>query len=305
MHSSMEASRKPASQGRGARNTERDGKALSLGIAAGVLALALVPGLARAVPITFTDNAVFRADRTANPFGFLPTSLNVVAAVTSTNGVTPLPGAAFTLSTTRTDGTAMSWDRTLTPLTATTSRAIFQIEYAADFTNPWSFDATQGSDTAHATRQAFLPVEAMPFVENVRFEGSGSNLTVLWDVTAAGASRLDAQQISVWDITGGVNAFRGLFNLNDTSARSVSLASLNLALDRQYALEVQNVEYNSRTGRTDVFSGYWLNGWTPTEGEVRVAVPEPGTIALLLAGLLGLVAVRRSVPAVAGLRRGS
>ena len=83
------------------------------------------------------------------------------------------------------------------------------------------------------------------------------------------------------------------FNLPDAATRQVALT--NLVLGRTYAVEIKHLDRNSTTGRIDAFSGNWLNGWTTTTGEVQVpsAVPEPTTLTLLFAGLVGVAVKQR------------
>jgi hypothetical protein len=264
------------------------------GAAAILIGCTLLPQVASAVPFDITEFSVFRADRNANPLGFQPTALNVIVAVQATTA-TPITGTTVTLSTLDSTNALRSFNAPLAFGPAGLfGRAIFEIPYDATLTNQWTFSGVNGADTDVALRQAFLPVAAMPFVENISFTGTSSNVIINWDVTAAGASRLDRQQVSIWDLTDPTPLSLGLFNVG-TAARSVDISSLGLTQGRQYSLEILNVEHNNTTGATDVFSGYWLSNWQITDGAVQVpaAVPEPATLGLMLAGLAGIFVSRR------------
>jgi hypothetical protein len=135
----------------------------------------------------------------------------------------------------------------------------------------------------------------MPFLDSIGFTGTGNDIAVEWVVTPEAEARLTEQNLSIWDLSGASPVTVGFYNL-DAAARSVNLASLGLNLGTAYAVEINSVSRNASTRFIDVFSGNWLTGWTPTAGEVQLpptSVPEPGMLALLLAGLGGLAAARR------------
>ena len=230
---------------------------------------------------------MWRADRTANPIGFPSLALVPWVEVSTTGNVADTTITASTgslsLNLTRISGGALN------------GLYFAQTAYDTTLTGDWTITATNTTgttDTITQTRPAFVPVNAMPFVNNIGFTGTGTDITVHWDVGAAGAARLDQQQVTIWDITTPGSFFTAQFFQIGSVARQVTLT--NLVLRRLYAVEINQVDINAN-GFTDAFSGTWLTGWTTTQGEVQLppaAVPEPATISLLLTGLAG-AGVRR------------
>jgi hypothetical protein len=172
-----------------------------------------------------------------------------------------------------------------------------QLPYDAALSDPWTITATDtGGNSAQSIRPAFVPVDAMPFLDSIDFTGTGNDITVNWTVSAAADLRLTEQNVSIWDLS----SFAGpttvqFFPLADRNQRSLDLSTLGLLEGVSYAVEINSVARNGTTGFIDAFSGNWLNGWMVTEGEVQLptSVPEPATFSLLLAGLAGLGLRRR------------
>jgi hypothetical protein len=146
-----------------------------------------------------------------------------------------------------------------------------------------------------STRPAFVPVDAMPFVSSIFFTGTGNDITVHWDVTDAALPRLDEQNVSIWDLSNPLAPVTVQFFSILATDRQLDLSSLGLTPGVPYAVEINNIDRNSTTRFIDAFSGNWLNGWTPTQGEVQLppSVPEPASVTLLLTGLAGVTALRR------------
>jgi hypothetical protein len=261
-------------------------------LGASALALCLgVPQFAAAVPITITNTNVWRADRTANPIGFLPTSLVPWIEVTTAPG----GNVADTRVSATVGGTTFNLNRIATGILQGIYFA--QIPYNDAFTSDWTITATNGSDMATTIRPGFLPTQAMPFVSDIGFTGIGNDIRVNWTVTPEGASQLVTQQVTIWDFSAPAAPVTvRFFNIGSTP-RTVDLSTLELDPGVPYAVEINNLRRNPATGFIDAFSGNWLSGWTPTsEGEVQlppVAVPEPGTLALLMISLAGMGVMHR------------
>ncbi len=261
-----------------------------------LIAAAAVQG-AQATPVAIDGNsfAVFRADRTANPIGFFAgTSLSVQVRVT------PSTSPETRVFVTNDADPSREFEINRVGFGFFAGQHIGQIPYSDALTGEWNAIARNGTDVSmEATRSAFLPIAAMPFVETIGFTGTGNDITVHWTIGDEALLRLDRQSVSIWDITNPVAPFTIQFeNTFDTTIRSFEL--MGLAQDRTYAVEVLSVDHSNaggRVGATDAFSGTWLSGWRTTSGEVfvpvPVQVPGPASPLFLLISLLGLGMARR------------
>ena len=133
-------------------------------IATVAFALCLVPLIANAVPITIVNANVWRADRTANPIGFLPTALVPWVVVTTSSG-----NVADTHVTTTIEGT--TYDLTRIPTGVLAGLYFAQIPYDPTLDGDWTITATNGGNVDMATRVGFVPVDAMPFLSSISFTG--------------------------------------------------------------------------------------------------------------------------------------
>lgn len=271
-------------------NNNKKNAALRLATAVVAVAAAQV---ASAIPIGITGLAVFRADRTANPIGFSTTALNVQVQVSPSTSTSTQVFVSNSV-----DGFTTQYQINRVAAGIFAGQHIGEIAYNPALTGLWRATANNGGDVAApAFRSAFLPVDAMPYVQNISFSGTGNNITIQWDVGAAGLARLDRQSLSIWDITNPLNPFTVQFADLGVADRNVALT--NLAIGRTYAAEILNTDRRNLAdgslGAVDAFSGTWLSGWITTQGEVRVpiSVPEPATGLLILGGLAALGFARR------------
>lgn len=263
---------------------------LALRVAAAVSAIAVyfgAPAVAQADPIQIFTTNVWRADRTANPIGF--PELAIVPWI----DVRTLPGGnvADTKVTASIGASTYELQRIATgPLAG-----IYWTNIAYDplLTGDWTIRAENDGDFVETTRPGFIPVDPMPFASSIFFTGTGTDITVHWTLTPESEARLDAQQVSIWDITDPTPQTNQSFAIG-ALPRSVQLT--NLEVGRKYAVEITSSDRNAATGYIDAFSGNWLSGWVTTENEVQLPreVPEPASVSLLLVGAaLGIRRLRR------------
>src|SRR5688572_23336161 len=167
-------------------------------IAGAVFAIAIslgLPMVAQADPITILNTNVWRADRTDNPIGFPELALVPWIEVRT------LPGGDVSQTfVTATNGTSTyNLQRIATGPLAGIYWA--NVPYDEALSGDWTITATNDGDTVQTTRPAFVPVDPMPFVQSIWFTGTGTDISVHWNVTPEGEARLDTQQVSIWDIT--------------------------------------------------------------------------------------------------------
>lgn len=252
-------------------------------------ALIALPQLAAAVPVTITATNVWRADRMPNPIGFLPTSfVPWIEVSTDSSG-----NVADTIVTASVGLNTYTLSRIPTGLLQGTYFA--QIPYDATFTGDWTITARNGDNVSTTTRPGFS-TSAMPFVSDIGFTGTGTDINVHWTVSPEGQSRLETQQVSIWDLSSNPTPTTVRFFAIGTGPRQIDLSTLGLDPGTAYAVEINNVSRNPLTGFIDAFSGNWLSGWTPTpDGPVQlpVEVPEPGTLLLVTIALGGMGLMHR------------
>jgi hypothetical protein len=255
-------------------------------IFAGVLTAALLSPIstAHAEPLTVSNVFAFRADRTANPLGFLASSIVIGA-----NGVTPNPlnspgpvsdGTLTTVIASQA-GTQVPLNKIITADPTFRNSYVSQVPYDPNLTGAWNVTVSNPTTSPvelNRSTAAFGNVAAVPFVSSMSLSGSGSTLAVNWAQPGENAQgEVDRQTIFVFrQNPNGSYTLVHSAELGKT-ARTYDLTPLNLTVGTNYVLSIDTSEFGGGNSTQAISSSYFA--FVPSVNQVNAFLPsvsEPG-----------------------------
>ena len=253
--------------------------------ASGLALLLTAISTAHAEPLTLASAFAFRADRTANPLGFLPSSIVIGA-----NGVTPNPlnspgpvsDGSLTTVVASQAGTNVPLNKILTADPTFRNSYVAQIPFDPNLTGAWEVTASNPTTTPvqlKRTTAAFGNVAAVPFVASMSLSGSGSDLAVSWSQPGEDElGQVDRQTIFVFrQNPNGSYTLVHSAELGKT-ARTYDLSPLNLPLGTNHVLSIDTSEFGGGGAVQAISSSYF--SFMPSVNQVNAFLPsvsEPGT----------------------------
>lgn len=146
----------------------------------------------------------------------------------------------------------------------------------ASSTTPWRFTATDSTGVLNGLFPLIADPELLPFATNVMVSDRSSTPTISWDLPDLSEFDVDQVRLRAIDATSGLQVFQAILA---PTATEFTFASGFLQSGHSYFYRVMLVDLEGglQENRSNAFSA------------TAVTVPEPGTLALLMVMLVGVV----------------